>query len=208
MALRVLVKGDCGGDYELFSHDAHKKRINDTEILEMYDIQGNLLYIVPVFNMILFEDVEDNAQHLPIVSKKKYNTVVHVGYDRNVEDILIECDKITNDRFINSTLIQTHSFKGVEERTNNEIWVRTHTIPIENIRFINFRNVVTYDKEYNYDVPQNIDMNYAEEIDNDYTDDYQTNPSKNKSAKYIQQEPVNNTNQQAVRVKRPTNVRR
>lgn len=107
--------------YELKAFDASKGRIGDTEVLEMKDINGNLLYNVPLEHVLLFK-VNDKPFDVILPNERK----IKICLTDNKNDIFVECDSVSLTRFINDYILSC-VYKS-----------ETINIPINNIKYIDY----------------------------------------------------------------------
>lgn len=140
MAVKVVVKGDKGGDYELIAFDGRKNRIYDHEVLEMFDDNNNILYSVPLSRIRYLQIINDESLQLPQYAGDNRNIVVTIEGGES-GDLTIQCDRISLDRFINDIVIDLHTYMGMDPQTKEDMWFREFSVPFVNIKFINYNNI-------------------------------------------------------------------
>lgn len=149
MAIKVVVKGDKGGDYELIAFDGRKSRIYDHEVLEMFDENNYILYSVPLSQIRYLQTIDNENLELPQFAGENRNVVITIGGEAG--DLTIQCDRITVDRFINDAIIDLHTYLGLNPQTKEDMWFKEFSIPFTNIKFINYNNVPA---DISEDVPE------------------------------------------------------
>lgn len=138
MPVKVVVKGDTSGDYELFADIAHKNRVFDEEVLDMVDPENRLLYSIPL-PKIRYIQILDQAVDMP-----KYagdNRSILVTVEGNVTDIAFQCDRVVPERIINKLTLDLYIYMGLDEKTKNDKWFKELSIPFENIKHINYNYI-------------------------------------------------------------------
>lgn len=142
MAVKVIVCGDNSGDYEFLVSTVDKKRLFNEEILELKDEEGILLYTVPMHSLRLIQILPDNEDSIKPQKFQPDNSIMSVCIQNaGGNDAQIECTRVSGDRFVNETVIETYNFLGTDDK-GNENWFNEFIIPLKQIKFINHNYVL------------------------------------------------------------------
>lgn len=139
MAVKVIVCGDSNGDYEFIVATAEKRRLFNEETLELLDVDGNLLYTVPMHSLRLIQIIPDGE-----VEPKKFqldNSIMAVCLNNANSDAIVECTRASSERFVNEIVIETFNYLGRDEK-GVENWFKEFIIPFKQIKYIDHNFIV------------------------------------------------------------------
>lgn len=143
MAVKVIVCGDGNGDYEFLVATVNRKRLFNEEILELVDMEGNLLYTVPLHSLRLMQLFPLGSEQDALVQKYQIdNSITSVCFDNgNNTDAIVECTTANGERFVNEVIIETNNYLGTTP-DGKETWAKEFMIPFKHVKFINHNHIV------------------------------------------------------------------
>jgi len=140
MPVKIHVKGDRKGDYELVAHSAQETRIHNHEVFDMFDAYGNVMYTVPIARIRLMQLNVDKTEGVPLFEgpNRKCSVVMEGNSSSPDEggDLEIECDRVSTIRIYNEVMVDC-SYR-VNKGVGGDSWNREFLIPLANIRYIDY----------------------------------------------------------------------
>lgn len=133
--IKVIIKGDSEGDYVVYASEGLKARIHDTEMLNLLDVNGAVIYEIPFSRIRLMEDVNDPTIEVPVFNREKclINVVIEGPMNRDISKV---CQRVSTNRFFTSMTIEGFNFLGLKDGTSEEMWERTFLTALDNIVMI------------------------------------------------------------------------
>lgn len=138
MPVQVQVKGPQNGeDFLLFGQDAFPERVFDTEVLDIVDSERRMLYRVPLTQVRFIQPLANPEQPIPQYAGDNRRIRLHIVGDAE-GDFQSIGDRLDVTRFINAPMATLLGFMGINEQTKQPDFSREVSVPVENIRYIDF----------------------------------------------------------------------
>lgn len=140
MPVQIQVKGPQNGlDFILTGHDARIERVqSEKEIVLVLDVDGNVIYSVPLPNVRLIQPVAKATQPVPRHVGQTARVQVHIIGDSE-GDFQQVCDNVIYPKPFYTLMADL--FNVTAEGNGQPVPSRVLSVPFDNIRYIDFNYI-------------------------------------------------------------------